>query len=97
MAQDGVLIRTKANLWRGRVSVGGHLTLTRELLSFRAHPLNTDREPLDLAVGDIASVATYRSLGVIPNGLTVTTTSGGERRFVVFARSRLVSALQSLL
>lgn len=96
MAQDGELIRVKANHWRGDMSVGGHLTLTDELLSFRAHRLNTDTEPLDLPVADIASVAPYRSMGFIPNGVVVTTTSGVEHRFVVSGRGRLIAALESL-
>lgn len=96
MTHDDVLIRVRANLWRDKVAIGGHLMLTDDLLSFRAHGLNPPSEPLDIAVADIVGVATYRSWGMIPNGLVVTTTSGDEYRFVVARRGRLISAIDSL-
>lgn len=95
MSQGGVLADAKANLWRGAISVGGRLTLTSELLSFRAHKLNVRAEPLDLPVADIASVGKYRSMGLIPNGLVVTMTSGAEYRFVVARRDRFIAAVES--
>jgi hypothetical protein len=45
----GILAHARANLWRGPEGVGGHLTLTRDHLSFRAHSMNIQAQPLDLA------------------------------------------------
>jgi GRAM domain len=90
-----VLVTARANLWRGPESVGGHLTLANGRLSFRAHALNIQTEALDLPVADIASTRKYRSMGFIPNGLAVTTTSGVEYRFVVGHRDRFISGIES--
>jgi hypothetical protein len=72
-----------ANLMRGAEGVGGRLTVVNGSLSFRAHALNIQKEPLDLLCSEIASVRKFRHLGIIPNGLAVTIRSGAEYRFVV--------------
>jgi hypothetical protein len=89
---SGVLVRAGANLWRGAEAVGGHLTLTRDRLSFRAHALNVQSEPLDLAVDQIVSMRKYNHLRIIPNGLAVTMVSGTVYRFVAFKRDRFIAA-----
>lgn len=88
-------ITARANLWRGAESVGGQLTLANGVLSFRAHALNIQTEALDLQVADIESTRKYRSMGFIPNGLAVTTTSGVEYRFVVAQRDRFIAGIES--
>jgi hypothetical protein len=92
---NDVLVHARANLWRGAESVGGHLTLTRDCLSFRAHSLNVQREPLDLPVREIVSTRKYRNFGLIPNGLAVTTASGLEYRFVVGQRDRIIASIEA--
>jgi hypothetical protein len=89
------LVAARANLWRGAESVGGRLTLANGVLSFRAHAVNVQTESLDLRIADIASTRKYRSIGVIPNGLAVTTTSGTEYRFVVSHRDRFIAGIES--
>ena len=96
MSDDGgVLVTAWANLWRGVEAVGGRLTLADGKLSFRAHAINVQTEPLDLRVADIASARKYRSWGVIPNGLAVTMTSGVEYRFVVGRRDRFIRGIHA--
>jgi hypothetical protein len=89
------LAHARANLWRGPESVGGHLTLTRERLSFRAHSLNIQTEPLDLPVAEIVSARRYRTLGIVPNGLAITMASGSEYRFVVGKRDRFIAGIEA--
>ena len=89
-----VLAHARANVWRGPEAVGGHLTLTRDRLSFRAHKVNLQAEPLDLPVAEIVSVTKYRTFGLIPNGLAVTMASGAEYRFVVGQRDRFIAGIQ---
>ncbi|MFG2039093.1 GRAM domain-containing protein [Dactylosporangium sp. NPDC048998] len=97
MARDpDILVRAGANLWRGREAVGGWLTLTREHLAFRAHGLNIQTAPLDMAVQDIVDIRKHRTYGFIPNGLTVTLASGIEYRFVVGKRDRFIATVQDL-
>jgi hypothetical protein len=45
-------------------------------LSFRAHALNIQTDPLDLRVDQISSVRKHNNLKIIPNGLAVTMSSG---------------------
>jgi hypothetical protein len=92
---NGVLMHARANLWRGPESVGGHLTLTHDRLSFRAHSLNIQTEPLDLPVREIVSMRKYRTMGLIPNGLAVTMASGAEYRFVVGHRDRFIACIEA--
>ncbi len=91
-----VLVRAAANLWRGPEAVGGRLTLTRGRLAFRAHRVNIQALPLDIAVSDIVDIRKYRTGGFIPNGLAVTVASGIEYRFVTYKRSRFIAAVQEL-
>jgi hypothetical protein len=93
---DEVVLRTLANLWQGDVSVGGRLILTTRQLSFRSHALNLEAAGLDIPVRDIVGTGTYRSLGVIPNGLTVRTRAGTDYRFVVWKRRRLIEKIAEL-
>ena len=94
---EGLVVKAPANLWHGSESVGGHLTLTHDRLTFRAHALNIQRQPLDLPVEEIASVCKYRSWGFIPNGLAVTMASGEEYRFVVGRRDRFIAGIEACL
>jgi hypothetical protein len=96
MSDDGeVLLRVWANHWRGIEAVGGRLTVTSTLLSFRAHSLNIQTDPLDLPLRDIVSIAKYRSAGIVPNGLVVRTASGEEYRFVVWKRDRIIALIEA--
>jgi hypothetical protein len=96
MEDDGeVLVRARANLWRGAEAVGGRLTLTPDWLSFRAHALNVQTDPLDLPVDQISSVRKYNNLKIIPNGLAVTMSSGTEYHFVVRKRDRFIAAIEA--
>jgi hypothetical protein len=96
MSDDGaVVVRARANLWRERESVGGHLYLTRHRLSFRPHALNFQTQPLDLPLAQIASTRAHRSMGIIPNGLTVVTTFGTEYRFVTTHRDRFIAGIEA--
>jgi hypothetical protein len=93
---DGVLVTAGANLWRGAEAVGGRLTLSRAGLEFRAHSLHRQPEPLEIPVDDIVEVRRTRTMGIIPNGLAVTTRLGLEVRFVVGDRDRFIKEIAQL-
>jgi hypothetical protein len=95
-SDEEVVLSAVANLWRGAEGVGGRLTLTRTTLKFRAHAVNLQTEPLDIALSDIGETRKYNNAGFIPNGLAVTTRSGVEHRFVVFRRERIIKAIAEL-
>jgi hypothetical protein len=93
---EGVVLRKRANLWRGSESVGGHLTLTEADLRFRAHRLNVQTQPLDIPITEIVSLRKYNNMRIFPNGVAVMTVSGVEHRFVVGGRDRLIAAIEAL-
>ena len=93
---DDILVTASANLWQGTEAVGGLLTLSRSGLSFRAHTFSRQPEPLDIPMGEIVEVRKTRTMGIIPNGLAVTTKLGLEIRFVVGDRDRFVDEITKL-
>ena len=83
-----------ANHWHGFNSRGGKLTLTPNALIFQGHGWNVQKIiPLE----QCANVATYNSLGIIPNGLRIVTTSGQEECFVVSGRKTWVEKIQKAI
>lgn len=90
----------RANLQRGRETVGGRLYLTDRRLVFEAHKLNLQRAPEEVARDQIASVtkAWTRFLGIIPlapNTLAVATSDGRDLRFVLTGREEWRGLLES--
>ena len=93
---DDILMTASANLWRGAEAVGGRLTISRGGLRFRAHAFGLQTEPLDIPVDEIVEVRKTRTMGIIPNGLAVTTKLGLEIRFVVGDRDSFIEEIGKL-
>jgi hypothetical protein len=83
-----------ANLMRGIEGVGGRLIVTNQRLLFEAHKLNLQRAPLDIPLDQISDVAETKTMGLIPNGVTVTCRSGEQHRFVTWNRAKIVAAIR---
>jgi len=82
-----------ANHFRNGEGVGGWLYLTNRRLFFRSHPLNLQPHETDLPLGEIATAAPALTLGLIPNGLVVSTATGASERFVVEQRKSWSTAI----
>ena len=95
-SDEEVVLSAVANLWRGAEAVGGRLTLDRTTLRFKAHAVNFQKEPLEIALSDVGTTGRYRTLGLIPNGLLITTRSGVEYRFVVNRRDKFIKPIADL-
>jgi hypothetical protein len=94
---ERILTKVAANLMRGAEGVGGHLTVTDRQLRFEAHRLNLQREPEAILLTDIVEVKPINNLGIVPNGMLVTTKSGKQFRFVVWGRNALIALIKSQL
>ncbi|WP_203910917.1 hypothetical protein [Rhizocola hellebori] len=70
--------------------------MTEKSLSFRAHALNVQSEPLDIPVRDIVGMRKFRTLGIFANGLAVTTISGDEHRLTIGKRGAFLEAITRL-
>jgi len=75
-------------------SRGGWVYLTDQALHFKAHRLNVQRQPLTIALADIADIAPSRALGLIPNAFSVTTKAGARSKFIVNDRNGWIAAIQ---
>jgi hypothetical protein len=62
-------------------------------LVFRSHGKNFQNAPAELPLATVRAVEPCRSLGIIPNGLRILRTDGGEDRFVVADRATWIAKL----
>ena len=81
-----LLLEGPANLFRGFEGVGGKLTLSTESLIFEPHAINIQKDEETIFLRDITSVEKTNTLGIIPNGVKVTTEQK-EYKFVVKKRN----------
>jgi hypothetical protein len=82
-----------ANLFRGIEGVGGRLIVTNQRLLFEAHKLNLQRAPLEIALDQISDVAETKTMGLLPNGITVTCRSGEQHRFMSWNRAKIIATI----
>ncbi len=92
-AGEHVLHDGPANFMHGKLALGGWLYLTNQRLIFRAHG---SMQPAGVWIwlrADLVAARTARTLGMVPNGLLITTMVQRELRFVVAERRRWIAAL----
>ena len=80
---EDILFETLANHFKGVEAVGGKLFLTNKRLVFKSHKLNIQNHQLTLNISDIQKVDRYKTMGLVNNGLSVTTINGSTDKFVV--------------
>jgi hypothetical protein len=67
-------------------AVGGKLYLLTDKLQFQSHSFNIQNHGLIIEIEQIKDVSFYNTLGLIPNGLAITTLNGKKEKFVVSNR-----------
>jgi hypothetical protein len=80
---ENILLQTPANHFKRIEGVGGKLYLTNRRLIFKSHKLNIQNHLLSINLADIKGFDRYRTLGLINNGLSITTINNTRERFVV--------------
>ncbi len=80
---EDVKFKTPANHIKGIEAVGGKLYLTNQRLIFKSHKLNFQNHLLSIDLKDIESVDRYKRVGMINNGLSITTAQNVKEKFVV--------------
>ena len=73
---EDILFETPANHFKGIEGVGGKLYLTNKRLLFKSHKVNIQNHELTINISDIQKVDRYKTMGIVDNGLSVTTISG---------------------
>lgn len=79
---ETILFETGANHFKGE-GVGGKLYLTNKRLVFKSHKFNVQNHKLSIRLSDIDKVVRYKVLGLVGNGLSVTTKDNKIEKFVV--------------
>jgi hypothetical protein len=82
-AEEKILFETPANHFKGIEGVGGKLYLTNKRLIFKSHKLNIQNHQLIINSSDIKHVDRYKTLGLVNNGLSITTIADKTERVVV--------------
>ncbi|MCO5287644.1 MAG: GRAM domain-containing protein [Chitinophagaceae bacterium] len=80
---ETILFDTGANHFKGAEAVGGKLYLTDKRLVFKSHKFNIQNHELSINLSDIDKVNRYKTLGLVNNGLSVTTIDNKTEKFVV--------------
>jgi hypothetical protein len=80
---ETILFETVANHFKGAESVGGKLYLTTKRLVFKSHKFNIQNHELSINLSDIDKVGRYKTLGMMNNGLSITTANNKVEKFVV--------------
>jgi hypothetical protein len=80
---ENILFETPANHCKGIEAVGGKLYLTNKRLVFKSHKLNIQNHELSVQLTGIKSIDRHKTLGVVNNGLTLTTIDNKTEKFVV--------------
>ncbi|URN93783.1 MAG: GRAM domain-containing protein [Candidatus Pristimantibacillus lignocellulolyticus] len=86
-----------ANLFRGIESVGGKLKISDGSLLFTSHALNIQQGSTEIIIDQITSIKKRNTLGIVPNGMLITTRDGVEYKFVVWNRQRIIEFINKRL
>jgi hypothetical protein len=85
-----------ANHFLGAEARGGYLYLTNRNLIFQPHDFNIQTDGVAILLEDITEVKPIWSLGIVPNGVGVTTRDGVMNKFVVYQRKVWISRLRAV-
>jgi len=75
-----------ANHFINGEAVGGKLYLLTDKLQFQSHGFNIQNHGQIIGIEQIKEVSFFNTLGLIPNGITITTLDGQAEKFVVINR-----------
>ena len=80
---ESIVFESPANHFKRIEGVGGRLYLTNKRLIFKSHKLNFQNHQLVIELTDIKEVSRYKTLGMVNNGLAITTANNKTEKFVV--------------
>ncbi|TDL98097.1 hypothetical protein ERX27_05320 [Macrococcus brunensis] len=86
----------KANYIKGFESIGGNLHFYDDGFEFKPHALNIQKHNPFIYYNDISSVSKRNTLGLVPNGILVSTKDGTEHKLVVFNRQHIMRFLDEV-
>jgi len=98
IANEKIIKSGPANFQKGIEQVGGKLYLTNDRIVFESHKLNFQSGTTQIKLEDISSVkkSWTKFLGfipLVPNSIKISTKEGKRFRFVLYGRSKWISAI----
>ena len=99
IANEKIIKSGAANFQKGIEQVGGKLYLTNDRIIFESHKFNFQNGTTQIKLEDISSVkkSWTKFLGFIPltpNSIKISTKEGNKFRFVLYGRSKWISAIK---
>ena len=85
----------EAKHFAGVDSIEGKLYLTKESIVFIPQKLNIQNHALAMPVEEIRSYSLSNNHGIVPNGLTIYTKSGGMEKFAVKKRKVWIEKIRA--
>ena len=85
-----------ANHFINSEAVGGKLYLLKDKLQFQSHGFNIQNHGQIIDLEQIKEVSFYNTLGLIPNGLAITTLDGQTEKFIVGGRRLWKKGIEKL-
>ncbi|MCR8656692.1 GRAM domain-containing protein [Paenibacillus endoradicis] len=86
-----------ANLFRGIESVGGRLKISDRSVLFASHALNIQQGSTEIKIDQITSIKKRNTLGIVPNGILITTRDEVQYKFVVWNRQEIIEFINKRL
>ncbi|MDQ3101660.1 MAG: hypothetical protein M3R08_09765 [Bacteroidota bacterium] len=86
-----------ANHFINGEAVGGKLYLLVDILHFKSHNFNFQNHGHIIEIAKVKEVSYYNTLGLVPNGLAITTVDGQTERFVVNGRQSWRREIEKLV
>ncbi|GGB07269.1 hypothetical protein ERX37_06035 [Macrococcus hajekii] len=83
-----------ANYIQGFEGVGGKLHFSEDGMEFRPHSINIQKPTPFIPYKEIKTISKRNTLGLVPNGILVTTINNDEHKFVVYKRQNIIAFLQ---
>ena len=80
---QSVVYSGAANHFVNGEAVGGKLYLQKTGIQFQSHSFNIQNHEGKIDIDQINEVSYFNSLGIIPNGIAITTIDGKTEKFVV--------------
>lgn len=86
-----------ANLFRGVEAVGGKIFFESTCLIFKSHEYNIQTGETSIDYKQIDTIENTKTLGVVPNGILITTKDDIKYRFVVNNRSKIINFIEEMM
>lgn len=95
--QEGTLYSGAANDFKNSEAVGGKLYLLNDRLEFKSHGFNIQNHAFNIYLTEIAELNFYKTLGIVPNGLSISLIDGEVEKFVVNNRDAWKLSIENQL